>query len=341
MSTETTEFAKNSFNLIRIYAALQVFLNHALAHLNIDVSPYINSIIAMYKGVPIFFILSGFLIWKSLDKTPTFKIFLKKRVLRLYPELWGSVIFNAVVVAILFNGRIVWKDFIAFQIGQSTVLQFWTPKSLEQYGFGSPNGALWTIPVMLQAYIVLYVFKKLINNYTNKYTKKSIWGGVLSASILFNIATPKIIDILPHSLGVVYQQTFIPYIWLFVLGAFYTEYFEFVVAHLTKIWFIPLGIAGLASLTGYDIGLYGTINAVFLSMAIVGIGYRFKRDFVKYDITYAFYLYHMVFINILIQLGITGHIRCVVYAFLLTLATSIISYIVLGRAKFSNWRLSK
>lgn len=40
-------------------------------------------------------------------------------------------------------------------ISQVTVFQFYTPSSIEIYGVGNPNGALWTISMELQVYVVI------------------------------------------------------------------------------------------------------------------------------------------------------------------------------------------
>lgn len=81
---------KNCINLIRIIAALNVFYGHATTHLNIKMPVGVSKIIGVFSGVPIFFILSGFLIWMSIERTPTFTAYCKKRVFRLYPELVGG-----------------------------------------------------------------------------------------------------------------------------------------------------------------------------------------------------------------------------------------------------------
>lgn len=81
---------KNCLNLIRILAAIQVFLGHASEHLNISLPGLLMKPFSIIQGVPVFFLISGFLIWNSLNHNSAFKQFAKKRILRLYPELWGD-----------------------------------------------------------------------------------------------------------------------------------------------------------------------------------------------------------------------------------------------------------
>ena len=80
----------NSLNLIRILAALQVFLGHTAVHLNFEPLQLLTKPLAIIQGVPVFFLISGFLIWNSLNRDNSLKSFTQKRILRLYPELWGG-----------------------------------------------------------------------------------------------------------------------------------------------------------------------------------------------------------------------------------------------------------
>lgn len=80
----------NSLNFIRLLAAFQVFLGHADTHLNLNLPDNVLNVFNTLQGVPVFFLISGFLIWASLGKVNDFKTFAKKRILRLYPELWGG-----------------------------------------------------------------------------------------------------------------------------------------------------------------------------------------------------------------------------------------------------------
>lgn len=121
---------KNCINLIRLLAAVQVFLGHAVWHLEVEMPDHFLKIISVLQGVPVFFVISGFLIWNSLTKDPSWKSFVKKRILRLYPEMWGGIILSTLMILILYNKQIKWKSLIMWIITQSTVFQFWTPEWL-------------------------------------------------------------------------------------------------------------------------------------------------------------------------------------------------------------------
>ena len=102
-------------------------IGHMSEHLCLPVSKIINWPLDLFIGVPIFFILSGFLIWNSLENTLDFKQFFSKRILRLYPELWVCLIVEILSIVLFYEKPVPVSDYVLFTFTQGTVLQFWTP----------------------------------------------------------------------------------------------------------------------------------------------------------------------------------------------------------------------
>ena len=292
---------KNCINLIRLLAAVQVFLGHAVWHLEVEMPDHFLKIISVLQGVPVFFVISGFLIWNSLTKDPSWKSFVKKRILRLYPEMWGGIILSTLMILILYNKQIKWKSLIMWIITQSTVFQFWTPEWLRGYGCGTPNGSLWTIGVMVQAYVVIRILFKFLHG-----QKRFRWSVVLIFGCIFNIVTPYVGNILPELAYKLIKQTFIPYIWMFIVGALLCEFFWKIKSVLIQYWWLFLSVSVIATLVNQDFGIYGTIKVLFLAPALIGFAYRFNKLNIKYDISYGIYIYHMIVINVMIVFGLTG-----------------------------------
>lgn len=166
------DFRRNSLNTFRLLAALQVLYGHVIAHLQLDRVPVVGDFISFFYGVPIFFTLSGFLIWQSIDRSKSFGDYIKKRFWRIYPELWVAVAVEIVVLLLLYRQPIDWPKMGLFAFGQATIFQFWTPAFLRGYGCGTPNGALWTITVLIEFYFCAYFIYKWLHN-----RKIAVWGG--------------------------------------------------------------------------------------------------------------------------------------------------------------------
>ena len=69
---EGIDFRVNSLNTFRLLAALQVLWGHTLTHLELSNIPILGDFIGFFSGVPVFFTLSGFLIWQSIGRSKTF-----------------------------------------------------------------------------------------------------------------------------------------------------------------------------------------------------------------------------------------------------------------------------
>lgn len=316
----------NCFNFIRLIAALQVFFGHASEHLFVPMPSGVKEIWWAFRGVPIFFILSGFLIWNSLERQTSFFTYCKKRLLRLYPELWGGVILNAVIILVIYKEQISTIPFFLFQCTQATVLQFWTPDCLRGYGCGTPNGALWTVGVMVQCYIVIYFLHRVLHN------KRGIgFLLVILAGMAVNIGTIPLKGILPEIIYKLFTQTFFPYLWLFVVGAMLCEYFGKIIVILKKYWGLCLAILLAVSISGIEdgIGLYGCVQSLMLGFIVIGFGYSVKIP-IKHDISYGIFIYHMVVINAMVQFGVYGNWYHIVIALIGTTILAVLSYGTIG-----------
>lgn len=320
---------KNCFNLIRLLAAIEVFIGHASEHFEIPLPPMLYEIWYAFRGVPIFFILSGFLIWNSLLKEENFKIYCRKRVARLYPELWAGVLINAAVMLAVYGKEIMIVPFIAFTFAQATVFQFWTPDCLRGYGVGTPNGALWTIGVMVQSYCMIFALNKWLRG---RKSRMKFLIALLFAGMALNIITPGMKGFFPDIAYKLWSQTFFPYIWLFILGAVICECFDGIINFLMKYWPVLLAASLLISVLHLEngIGIYETVGNSLLGAAIVGFAYALPDFDIKYDFSYGFYIYHMIVINFMVEYGCIGKVSYFLIAFIASATLAVISYYVAG-----------
>lgn len=313
--------AGNSLNTIRLIAAFEVLYGHTIAHLDITVIPaWINCIIRFFWGVPIFFTMSGFLIWMSIGRSNSFAQYCKKRFWRIFPELWVAVAVEIIVLLLLYNHTIEWAKLGLFAITQGTIFQFWTPGFLREYGCGTPNGSLWTICVLIQFYIVAF--------FVYKWLKGKDWKTWILA-IIFSIGvsslTPIVRGAFPEIAGKLYSQTFIPYFWMFIIGAFVSEFKESFLPIIRKYWWIACAITLAIWTSGFDysLGHYGLFRTIALFVCLLGFAYAVPQVNIKTDISYAVYIYHMTVVNAMISLG---YVHKPIYLLVVTITTFIISY---------------
>jgi len=155
----------NNFNLLRFLAATAVIFSHsyALTRHAAD-EPLLEwsggTTYFGLVGVTVFFIVSGFLVSKSLVERRTVGAFAAARVLRIYPALVAATLFSVALAGAL--STLPWREFLA----DPETLRFATRNSLGwQIKYFLPgafldnpfpravNGSLWSVPIELSMYV--------------------------------------------------------------------------------------------------------------------------------------------------------------------------------------------
>lgn len=316
----------NCLNLVRLIAAFQVVYGHTLAHLKIASIPVIGDFLNFFSGVPIFFTMSGFLIWWSIGRSKNFGEYLKKRFWRIFPELWCAVIIEIIVILFLYDNPIDWSQLFAFIFTQSTIFQFWTPDFLRGYGCGCPNGSLWTICVLVQFYFVVYFVYKVLHG-----RKIRAWLVAFAISLGISLIIPIISTQLPEIVGKLLRQTILPYFWMFLAASFVAEKKDIFINHLRKSWPILLIFLLVIKFTNFDIRAgYNVIGTILLFLVLIGFAYRFPQFNIKTDISYGVYIYHMTVVNALIALGYSQSPLLLLLVFMITPILALFSTKTIG-----------
>src|SRR5260221_5801342 len=73
---------------------------HTVLHLQVAAPPWLMHLVNAFPGVPIFFVISGFLISLSYERSSSLKSYCRNRVLRIYPGLWCCILSTIVVAAL-------------------------------------------------------------------------------------------------------------------------------------------------------------------------------------------------------------------------------------------------
>ncbi|MCR5600131.1 MAG: acyltransferase [Ruminococcus sp.] len=317
-------YRDNCLSLVKLIAALQVMLGHLQLHLQLPKIP--RYLISYFNGVPIFFVISGFLISFSVKTSASYKEYLKKRFWRIYPELWLAVAFEIISIVIFYRSFNA-KHLAVFTFTQATFFQFWTPNSLRGYGCGTPNGALWTICVMIQFYIIAWLIRKFMNK-RKWYILAAVNACLILASIIGHFAAEKLGS---EILLKLYGQTIIRYCWLFFFGCFLAEFKDKALPFISKYFYVFLVAAIIPFVTRVDIYAgYNVLWSLLLVTGLIGFAYRFPKLALRNDISYGIFLWHMIIVNIFITKGWTGSWGYGMAVAVLTIICSYISFRTVG-----------
>jgi len=110
------------------------------------------------SGVSLFFIISGFVIFKSIENTENSNVFLRNRFGRLFPTYWTIVTFTYVLTLLYphFNIGAPPSVGLTNYFGNLTMVQFYL-------GIPDLDGSYWSMIVELTFYFIIYLlilFKK-------------------------------------------------------------------------------------------------------------------------------------------------------------------------------------
>lgn len=158
----------NNFNLLRLSFALMVVVYHIIALANVggwQQAEQATSVLAEL-GVQGFFVLSGYLVFASLERSGSIALYAEKRARRLLPAY-------VVVVTLCVAGALIFSPAarndlagVARYLGWNLLfLNFMEPNLpgvFEGNRFTEVNGALWTLKIEVMFYLVLPILALLL-----------------------------------------------------------------------------------------------------------------------------------------------------------------------------------
>lgn len=257
-----------SLDGLRGLAALSVVLYHYLFRYNLtfghDFVPWaITEYLA--HGVRVFFVISGFVIFMTLEKIEQPMDFVASRVARLYPAFWACCTITWLVVSVfgLENREVGFTDYLV----NLTMIQ-------EYVDFPNVDGVYWTLTVELAFYFLMLMLLVL---------------GQLK-NILWYLAGWMVLAIFPHSVsGLLAKLLILEYAPWFALGIIlYKMNAGRVIIRLNWLASAPLVLLGSISYNLYlvhqnlgyiIINKFGTLGIPIALLVSVVVAYGVREIF--------------------------------------------------------------
>lgn len=303
--------AENSFNAVRLLAALQVAYIHAIAHLKLAPT-WGYEWIEQFPGVPIFFAVSGYLVFDSLLRLPTKRDFFRHRAARIYPALFVNILILEALFG-LGGGQHIdsvgpVKAFffeLVYMVTASDELGFRytgarAMRSLDGFFQIYPSGVLWTLTVELTFYAVIPLFSLAR-------TQKFVASILIVATCIISIASNGFLE---NSL--LFSLSIIPYFWMFGIGMLLRLWspdrtlWKFVIPPLliaTLFCFYLRGFAPPEWKLSPSIITSTQILCVCLLALWVGVSPTLRSQWLaRNDMSYGIYLYHMLIVAALMNI---------------------------------------
>ena len=154
-----TMLHRNNFDLLRFVFAFVVFLVHAWALSGAETLKVLTDVLSTEVAVKAFFVVSGFLIFMSYEKSRSVGSYFNKRLRRIYPA-YASVI---LIWALLGSGlsslpiqQYFSVDVLKYLAANLVFLNFLHPNLpglFETNHLQAVNGALWTLKIEVMFYL--------------------------------------------------------------------------------------------------------------------------------------------------------------------------------------------
>lgn len=336
------ETRHNNFDLIRVAAATQVVVTHAVHHLNIQLptwAEYPYDFLKAFPGVSIFFAISGYLVTISCQRNPLNK-YAVNRALRIFPLLWVS---SALLLLYLFlsSGASV-TALLTWFFGQVTILQYYTPAELRSLGVGAPNGSLWTIPIEIQFYCALPIILAIYKRVGSTSILLLTFGSILTHNLVSEVSLPEVlIKVIECSI-----LTQFPFFALGIITAIHREKTErffsgkftlFTLAYFA--WWVPCRMVTGSSAVMSLGDPFTLIGAPLLVAVVLSAAFTCREASAKIlrgnDISYGIYVIHGPIINVLVQGGVTQPALALSTLFGATLLLAMLSWRFLEKPALS------
>jgi peptidoglycan/LPS O-acetylase OafA/YrhL len=292
------KFKENNLDLLRLILASSVIFLH-LRHLT-DV-PILNDFFANLdflskNAVPAFFIVSGFLIFMSFDKSKSLSSYFLNRALRIYPA-YVVLLVLCMMLSLLFVefiDTLFFKNIASYFFSNILFLNFLTPTLpglFENNPITVVNGALWTLKVEVMFYLSVPFIYYLVK----RYNAIAVLVLLYVASFIYYISLtdygvlPKYSEFLAHQLPAQmgYFSSGILF-YLYFERLMKNRYYLMIFSSLTFIleikFFMPFALAFLVFYLFVYLPKYSDLSRIG-------------------DLSYGVYIYHFPLIQLLVQLG--------------------------------------
>lgn len=152
----------NNLDMIRFVLAAMVFISHAHDLSGVTELSILSATISSTLAVQAFFVISGFLIFQSCERSSTLRSYTSKRIRRIFPAYGMVVLGSAVLLAFVSDLPLIEYatnpavlKYIAANIVFLNFLAPELPGVFDKNIVHAVNGALWTLKIEVAFYVAV------------------------------------------------------------------------------------------------------------------------------------------------------------------------------------------
>lgn len=302
MKHNNIRLKKNNFDLLRLLFAGSVGLVHAYSLSGFQQLSWIASVLSPKVAVSAFFVVSGFLIFMSFERSSSVASYASKRVRRIYPAYFTVVMLCALTFVMVSSKDLgsyfsyTWFKYVFANLAFLNFLQPTLPGVFTTHSEAFVNAALWTLKIEAMFYLTVPLFVFLFRRFSCL--------PVLVLTYCLSVAYSEFFAALANREGpLIYEQ----------LGRQLPGQLSYFMAGAFFYYFLPL----FERRVGYFLVaacLVLTVNVIHplplfapyaLATVVIFFGlFLYMGNFGKYgDFSYGVYIVHFPIIQLLLHVG--------------------------------------
>ncbi len=295
---------QNNFDALRLLFATFVLLAHASV---MSQSPILDLPILGRADIAVegFFVISGFLVFMSWEKTGSFWAYARRRLRRIYPAYFVVVVLCAVGLVALSDlppGGYFSGETAKYLFHNLIFLNFLSPTLpgvFQTNPIPEVNPALWTLKIEVMFYAIVPALAWLMT----KLNRLLVIAAIYLGAFVYGVVTTKLFEATGSAIYLQLSQQLPAFMGYFILGAGAYYYLPVVLRHKGKI-----ALAGAVALIFFN-GRHDFLTPVALTALIIPLGFGpYWGNAARFgDLSYGVYIYHSPVIQILVAVGLFGH----------------------------------
>jgi peptidoglycan/LPS O-acetylase OafA/YrhL len=299
---------ENNFDALRLAFACIVFLFHACALSQRAELAALGRWLAPGIAVKGFFVVSGYLVYMSCERSQSLRHYFEKRIRRLYPA-YCTVILAGVIAGAFFSDAALadylWSGatakYLAANLAFANFLAPRLPGLFADNPIQAVNGALWTLKIEVMYYLLVPAIWSVARRTSAVVTLPALYA----LSVIYSLTMMHWWDVSHDPIYMVLQRQLPGALTYFVSGAFFYCYRKALEKYLPA-----LALPALLVFFSDNIVVRLVFEPIALAAIVVylGTGTRYAGNVCRYgDFSYGIYIVHFPILQMLIVSGLFRH----------------------------------
>jgi peptidoglycan/LPS O-acetylase OafA/YrhL len=302
MQHNSPRLTKNNFDLLRMLFAGTVCLVHACELSGFQQLGWIARILSSAMAVKAFFVVSGFLIFMSFEKSSSLSSYARKRICRIYPAYFTVVMLCSLLFALVSSKSFgdyfsfTWIKYVAANLTFLNFVQPTLPGVFDSNKLSAVNGALWTLKIEAMFYLSVPVFVFLFRRFSHL----AVLVLVYCLSVIYALVFTVFAERTGSGVYAELSRQLPGQLSYFMSGAALYYFLPLFERHIR--YLLTAAVSALAVHSIFPLPLF---EPFALAVVVIFLGlYWYAGNFGKYgDFSYGFYILHFPVIQIFLHAG--------------------------------------